>query len=288
MREHPERRHIYAAVTNTRDRQEEIAEILGYQKMSSIRTVAWLAKYYYGIDWAIDYGRYLEKDQTEADDMPIKDMEYLYMLIQDDDGKDILLHIGSGDFVPEMFLRKDIHEFRAFAQSPLPLFVVPERASRGYQWDQKENLYGERIVKKFLDEHAIIYSPKWWEAIVRNPSKQGEVHINLGETNGIINEKDVMHALHYAIISKSSKDEHVREKHIRSIIELQWCSRQEFGKKVHARMHGHGDDEHAIFRMLNDIVDELTKENDDMDKESKRIDMMYTSMKMFDFKRHNH
>jgi|GEM_PF-1445754 len=154
-----EHQHIYAEISNANDRQEEIANVLGFNKSRIVKDIAELAKYCYGTERVINYGKYTEIETPQEEDLEVKHKEFLYTLMQYE-GNDILLHIGTGEFTPEVFTRRNIPELAALSHSSLPLFVVPASAKQYYEWEEKEIKYKNAIVMKFLNEHAIIYSPK--------------------------------------------------------------------------------------------------------------------------------
>lgn len=113
MHEHleHEQEHIYATITNARDKQDEIAEVfydsLEHKRNRILKSLTTLAKYYYGTDKVINYSAYTENIDPQDEDLKVKNLEYLYTLIQYE-GKDILLHIGTGEFTPEVFIRRNI------------------------------------------------------------------------------------------------------------------------------------------------------------------------------------
>jgi len=76
------------------------------------------------------------------------------------EGEDILVHVGTGEFVPEVFTRKNISQLKGLSHGSLPLFVITARAKEEYEWAEKEALYKHDVVRKFLNDHTIIYSPK--------------------------------------------------------------------------------------------------------------------------------
>jgi hypothetical protein len=53
----------------------------------------------------VDYGAYIHDDKENT--IPIRNPQYLYTLIQYG-GEDILIHVGTGEFTPEVFTRRDI------------------------------------------------------------------------------------------------------------------------------------------------------------------------------------
>jgi hypothetical protein len=83
-------------------------------------------------------------------------VEVLYTLISYE-GNDELIEIGRGAFTPEMFTRKDIPQYAWLLHSPLKLFVTDA-------WARKEDTSDP---EEFLQRHAVIYSPKWGQAEIR-------------------------------------------------------------------------------------------------------------------------
>lgn len=293
MKEYIEKQHIYADINNS-ETQEVIAEILSYTTKHMIEFMTKLAMYYYETDKVIDYGKYGEKDHREEDDIPAKHLEYLYTLIQDE-GKDILLHIGTGEFTPEVFTRKDIPQFEGFSHSPLPLFVIPIWAKKQYEREQKENTYRHKVVRKFLDEHAIIYAPKWWQAQWRDIGKPWILAIDFGMSNGIIKSRDAMLALQDAIIHKQLRWDHDihKERFIRDLHSLQGYSKKEFLKKSDpAHQRYASEEEKKIFKMLEDIATQDIDTSDEHTEGGEREDVlaykMYDCLKMLEIKEHPH
>ena len=76
------------------------------------------------------------------------------------EGEDILVHIGTGEFAPEVFTKRNVSQLKGLSYGSLPLFVITARAREEYEWAEKEALHKHAIVRKFLNDHAIIYSPK--------------------------------------------------------------------------------------------------------------------------------
>lgn len=294
MKEYGENQHIYTCITNSQDKQDEIFYTLEYKKRYVIEIMTKFAKYYYGTDKVINYGKYTENDAHEEEDMEVKHPEYLYTLIQYE-WEDILLHIGTWEFMPEVFMRKDIPQLIWLSHGPLPLFVIPARVKKEYQWEQKELVYKQGIIRKFLNEYAMIYSPKWWQAELRNISDQKQSDIDYGKSNGIIEYKDAMFALQNSIINKIYKGTHDkdREKFIKEIENLQKCSREEFINKTNILNRKYcRDEEIMVLEMLNDLVekdmDEYTQDVDKKTKEHEKKKEMYLNLKLFDVKTHMH
>lgn len=201
------------------DKKGEIVDILQDQweimKKHAIDRVKRIAEYYYGTDKARNYGKAVEdndreEDDTAAEEDESKNAEHLYTIIKYQ-GKDVLVHIGTGEFTPEVFTRRNVPVLSWFSHSPLPLFVVAA-------WADEE--YKEKNPKRFLDEHAVIYSPKWWQAELRIHHKQREHAINYGDSNGIMQYEDAVLALQNAKVRKLFHSDKVFEKFIDKMIDL--------------------------------------------------------------------
>ena len=166
------------------DKQDEIADVFEnweYMKRYDIGLIRKIAKAYYDVDKIRNMEEYADHWNSE----------YLYTLIEYE-GEDILLHVGTGEFTPEMFTRRDIPEFIWLSHSPLKLFVTSS-------WARKQDMESEPT--EFLDHHAIIYSPKWGQVKIR------DIHahkpINYGESMGIVKYQDALLALQNAQMHKS-------------------------------------------------------------------------------------
>ncbi len=286
MRTYGEKEHIYASTTNISDKQDEIADVLGnvrgYMEMYTLETMTKLAKQYYETDQEIAYGAYTEKNHPEEDDLKVKNKEYLYTLIQYE-GKDVLLHIGTWEFTQEVFTRRDIPQLMWLSHSPLPLFVVPARAKKEYPWAEKEWIYKHAVVRRFLDDCAILYSPKWWQAEIRMP-KYWWNDIQYGQSNGILHHKDAMFALQEALINKICKEKNEKEKMLKEITDLQKLSKKEFLEWVKGREKYYTDNQ----RILIDMFEKMIEDDDDQWDESwshihdKRMTNIYAMIKTFD------
>jgi hypothetical protein len=104
--------HINLYMKNTDDKQDEIAEVFNdtseYMKNHNIAMLTTLAKYYYETEKIMNYSAYTEDEEDKKEDMTeVSNPEYLYMLIQYG-GEDFLVHIGTGEFSPEVFTRRNI------------------------------------------------------------------------------------------------------------------------------------------------------------------------------------
>lgn len=173
-----------------KNNQEEIADVLKKQTeimKHDITVFTRLAQYYYGTDGVADYSL------STWEETQVYNAAHLYTLIKYQ-GKDLLVHVGTGEFNTAVFTRRDIQELKWFSHSPLPLFVVSARAEQEHK---------EKNPKKFLNEHALIYSPKWWQAEFRNSYKSRENGINYGNSNGIMEYNDASLALKNAEIHKT-------------------------------------------------------------------------------------
>ncbi|MEI8009475.1 MAG: hypothetical protein WCI00_09305 [bacterium] len=71
-----------------------------------------LAEYYYETNKVRDYSKYIENtDHIIEDDEKVSQLEYLYTLIKYE-GRDTAIHIGTGEFISEVFTRKDILAYK--------------------------------------------------------------------------------------------------------------------------------------------------------------------------------
>lgn len=164
MHNYLEQEHIHLCMKNADNKQDEIAEVFNdnseYMKNYNITMLTTLAKYYYGTEKVTNYSAYTEDDtEKEEDTTEVLNPEYLYMLIQYG-GEDFLVHIGTGEFSPEVFTRRNIPQLTSLSHSPLPLFVITAWAKKEYQREEEKEIHKDAIIRKFLNEHAIIYSPK--------------------------------------------------------------------------------------------------------------------------------
>jgi len=286
MRAYGEKEHIYAATTNISDRQDEIADVLGnvrgYMEIYTLETMTRLAKQYYETDEEIAYWAYTEQERPEEDDLKVKNKEYLYTLIQYE-GKDVLLHIGTWEFTQEVFTRRDITKLMGLSHSPLPLFVVPAREKKEYPWAEKEAIYKHAVVRRFLDDCAILYSPKWWQAEIRTP-KHWWHDIQHGQSNGILHHKDAMLALQEALINKVCKEKGEKEKILKEIASLQKLSKKEFLEWVNGKEKYYTDQQRVLIDMFEKMVDDAVDQWDESwaDAPNKRITNIYAMIKTFD------
>lgn len=172
------------------DKQEEIFDAFEntwkYMEKYEIGALTKLAKQYYGTDKAANYsGQTWEETQ-------VWDSVHLYTLIKYQ-GRDTLIPLGTGEFNTAVFTKRNIPRLAWFSHSPLPLFVVSARAEQEHK---------DENPKQFLNEHTLIYSPKWGQAELRITSKQKEHPINYGNSNGIMNYHDAFLTLQNAHIHK--------------------------------------------------------------------------------------
>ena len=278
--------HIYSSLTNNPERKEEIADILSYMDKHTIETLHTLATYYYGTDKEMNYGAYTKKWSLRDEDLNVKNKEYLYTLIQYK-GEDILLHVGTGEFTPDVFTRRDIPQLLWLSHSPLPLFVVPAWVKQSYEWEENEEKYKHNIITRFLEEHAIIYSPKWWQAESRDIHKPQDCPINYGESNGIKDHRDTIAVIQNAIIMrmiKESNDEGMavdKEKIIKEMEYLQKFSKLEFVRRSRLNQKHYTDTQKAIWRMLKDMTEEKESDIEEKDEEREMGEDMYAVLKMF-------
>ena len=194
--------------------QDEVADVLRKKREvmnSDMSILIKLAEYYYETNKVKDYSKYIKNpDCIIEDDEKVSQLEHLYTLIKYE-GRDTAIQIGTGRFAPEIFTRKDIPAYKWFSHSPLPLFVVAARAEQ----DHREN-----NPKKFFNEQAILYAPKWGQIEERISYKQKEHNINYGESNGIMDYSDAILALQNGQIHKTFSSPKSLEKFIAKIKEL--------------------------------------------------------------------
>lgn len=301
MERYREKEHVYGKKTNIRDHNDDIVEVLHdaseYMKNHVIDTVAKLAKYCYGTEKVINYGKYTEEWTYAEDDLKTNHYEYLYTLMQYE-GEDILVHIGTGEFTPEVFTRRNVPQLKWFSYGSLPLFVITARAREEYEWAEKEAIHKHAIVRKFLNDHTIIYSPKWGQAELRDTAKKREDHIDLGKSNGIMNHEEITRMLQYAAIQKAIKDYEEQERllHEKNFMQplsvekilqemetLQWLSKADFVKRVRRDQKYHTPGQQVIATLLENIINEI----DDTDQEvsADNIKQMYNLLKEFNIQK---
>jgi len=189
MHEYVKNSYPYDSRKTPRNNQEDIADVFKKDAETmkhDISEFTRLAQYYYGTDGVAEYSVYTWEETQ------IRNAAHLYTLIKYQ-GKDFLVHVGTGEFNTAVFTRRDIQELKWFSHSPLPLFVVSARAEQEHK---------ESNPKKFLNEHALLYSPKWGQAEFRNSHKARENGINYGNSNGIMEYNDAVLALKNAEIHK--------------------------------------------------------------------------------------
>lgn len=196
------------------DKQGEIADNLKKQAEiidHDMSVFTRLTKWYYGTDTdEKDYSEYTW-EETEIDNA------HVYTLIKYHN-KDMIVQVGTGAFNTTVFTRRNIPALKWFSYGPLPLFVVTS-------WAEQE--HKENNPRKFLNEHTIIYSPKWGQAEFRT-SKQREQSINYGNSNGIMNYDDALLALQNAHIHKIFYNDTLFEKFASKIKELKKYDLKQF------------------------------------------------------------
>lgn len=199
-REHSDDKYLNKKHPNQEDEIANILEIMEHNIQAFIR----LAQYYYATDSIADYSSYT----WEA--TQIRNAASLYTLIKYEE-KDIIVQIGTWEFNTAVFTRKDIPELKWLSHGPLPLFVVPASANQ----DDKE-----KNPKKFLNEYAMIYSPKWWRVDLRLSYKQREHSINYGDSNWIVDYNIAVLALQNAEIHKIFPNENLFGKFVHKMSKL--------------------------------------------------------------------
>lgn len=199
----------------TPDKKGEIIDILKDQweilKKQAIEKIRRITERYYETDKGRNYSKDVEDfdgNVTEYGDDKYK--EHLYTMIKYQ-GKDTLIYIGKGEFSHDVFTRRNIPTLRWFSHSPLPLFVVAA-------WADEE--YKEQRPKQFLDEHAMIYSPRWWQAEVRTHPKQREKSIDYGNGSGSMQYENAILAVQNAGIHKMFQSKKSFEKFVRKMKEI--------------------------------------------------------------------
>ena len=209
--------------------QDEVVYILRKKREvmdSDICILIQLAEYYYETNKVRNYSKYIENiNRVNEDDEKVSQLEHLYTLIKYD-GRDIAIHIGTGEFISEVFTRKDIPAYKWFSHSPLPLFVVAARAEQEHR---------ENIPKKFFNEHARLYAPKWGQVEERITQKQREHSINYGESNGIMDYKDALLALQNGQIHKTFSSPKSFEKFITKIKDLKTYSPKQLQIRINMK-----------------------------------------------------
>lgn len=203
-RKYRECEHIYSCSTNQRNNElmEVVSDSGEYMKRFTLDTISALAKYVYGTQDIINYGKYTKLGKKEWIYDTVSHTEFLYTLIKYKD-EDILMHIGTGEFFPEVFTTKETPELKPFLHTKLPLFVVEAWAVNKYPWVDKEKKYGQNIVHQFLEDEAVLSVTKGGEVHERNIENDTKQKIDLGNTHGIIYAEDVLRLLEDEAIKKA-------------------------------------------------------------------------------------
>lgn len=235
MHEYLEHEYDVADVPNSN--QSEIVDVFDdngeYMKKHTIEQIRLLAKEYYGIDTI------MKMPDTEHHE----NSEYLYTLFVYGN-EDILLHIGTGEFTPEMFTTGNVPEYGGLYHSPLKLFVTNA-------WARSQDK--ERTPKDFLLHHAKVYSPKWWVVETRNLHEKSP--INYGNSLGIVMHHDVLLALQNAEIRKVFTQENFK-KFCDKIEKLKECSYDDILKQSNTKdgFHYLSDDDKAFNQQFFDCL----------------------------------
>lgn len=212
-RKYRECEHIYSCSTNQRN--DELMEVVSdsgeYMKRFTLDTISALAKYVYGTQDIINYGKYTKIGKKEWIYDKVSHTEFLYTLIKYKD-EDILMHIGTGEFFPEVFTTKETPELKPFLRTKLPLFVVEAWAVNKYPWVDKEKKYGQNIVHQFLEDEAVLSVTKGGEVHERNIENDTKQKIDLGNTHGIIYADDVLRLLEHEAINKAIQTLETKER----------------------------------------------------------------------------
>ncbi len=188
---HP--KHEYSNNQKHPDKQDELAGALKEDAevmKHDLKYLVRLAQYCFDTTWSIDYGKITGEEVQVGSDA------HLYTLITYN-GKDILVQVGTWEYTTAVFTKKGIQETRWLRNSPLPLFVVTARA------DQEQTT---EYPRRFLNEHTMIYSPKWWQAELRIYAKDRKKSIDYGKSNGIMSYEKAVTTLQNAIIKKTFYD----------------------------------------------------------------------------------
>jgi len=180
-------------------------------KRFTLDTISALAKYVYGTQDVINYGKYTKIGKKEWIYDTVAHTEYLYTLIKYKD-EDILMHIGTGEFFPEVFTTKETPELKPFLHTKLPLFVVEAWAVNKYPWVDKEKKHGQNIIYQFLEEKALLSVTKGGEVHERNIENDNKQKIDLGNTHGIIYADDVLSLLEQEAINKAIQTLETKER----------------------------------------------------------------------------
>jgi hypothetical protein len=126
------------------------------------------------------------------------------------------------------------------------LFVTNKQADAEYKHVSE--------IKTFLQDHAIIYSPKGGQAEWRISSKEKEQPIDYGKRNAHIHYQDVLSVMQQKILNKLFKTSDDKEKAINVINNLQNVSIEEFTKLINRREDHDSDAQKLLFSMLKNIV----------------------------------
>lgn len=225
MTEHLHEHHEPHSHKQYPSKEAEIADMLKKQvetMQQDIGVFTRLAEQYYETKNPEGNTNFSEYTWEEAE---IWDGAQLYTLIKYQ-GKDLLVQVGTGEFNTEMFTRKNIPELKWFSHSPLPLFVVMPRA------DQEHKDHRPKI---FLNEHTMIYSPKWGQAELRTNAKQKEHPIDYGKSNGVMEYTDATLALQNAYINKIFSNEKMFEDFVDEIGKLKNKTYDELQTRTHLK-----------------------------------------------------
>jgi len=195
---HPE--HEYSNNQKHPDnKQDEIAGALKEDAEVMKHDLKYLAKLvqcYFDNEWSINYG------ECTWEEVQVGNDAHLYTLIKYN-GKDIMVQVGRWEYNTAVFTKTGVEETRRLRNSPLPLFVVTAWA------DQEQKMSHPT---RFLNEHAMIYSPKWWKVEARMTFAERKKPIDYGKGNGIMEYQKAITALQNTSIKKKFYDRENKKK----------------------------------------------------------------------------
>lgn len=123
----------------------------------------------FGTEYLGDYCCYTDERKQCSDGSD------LYTIIKYE-GRDLIVKVGAGEFNTKVFTTGNIKELKWFYHSPIPLFVVNQGES--YLGNEEHKFLRAHKSRKYLDDHAVIVSPKWGEAYYRNPTERHKTQID--------------------------------------------------------------------------------------------------------------
>jgi len=208
-----------------------------------------IVQYYYDNEWSVDYG------ECTWEEVQIGHDAHLYTLIRSDN-KDVLVKVGSWEYNSAVFTKSGIEETRRLRNSPLPLFVVTAWADQ----EQKIN-----YPRRFLNEHAMLYSPKWGQVETRMTFNERKKSIDYGKSNGIFAYEEAMAVVQSAIIKKMFYDRkaknHLQKRFVDEMKILKTKDVEQFVKRYEVKSEFYSENHQSVLlrRCLEQLGEGKTK-----------------------------